>query len=417
MEATEVSVQFSDFRMLEDYVNARNLFNPLNQFNMMQDLIERWLSSDGPSAITLREYLIPAEGRDAIFYPPTFAPPEEEKTTKSVYVKDEHTYLIDSVESQANRMELIFLGRKDLVPQITIKVKRKKEEEKEKEKAVKECEGKEEKKEKKEYEFNLLQLGHRAADALVRFSEDREKFEKAFVAYRDNGNAELLAKRAPTSLIFGAWDSRCTQTKVPRIVRSEIRAFNADPVSRAAQYSPPLDYVREEILPEELLEKKIKEKKLGSIEGFYPATTHLHGGIILRPDGFIRRDASLSLVLIRLLKGENPERTSILQRYILGLALLSLFSVQDYYLRQWCQLVLDREKPREVYEVYKTGERVRISLDLRKIEEFAHDAARKFGVGESFSTRFIGENAVEKLEEKLQQKTRPSAGAGAGGGS
>lgn len=347
----------------------------------MKDLINRWLDPKGPSALVLREYLISAEGKDAAFYPPTFAPPEEEAAAKSGYVKDAFTYLVDSVESQANRMEALFLQAeyKNLVPQIIVQVKKDK---------------------KLAKEFSLLTLGHRAADALIRFSKDWRKFEEAFLEYRDQGNAEPLAKLAPTSLIFGAWDSRKTQTKVPRIVRSEIRAFNAQELSRAAQYVPPIDYRREGILAEEILERKKEGKKIGSLEGFYPVATRLLGGIVLKPDGFIRRDASLSLILIRLLRAGSPERTRLLQEYILGLSLLVFVSPQDYYLRQWCQLTLDPEKRSELYEVYRDGTRTPLTLNLHEVENFAREAASKFGVGDSFTTEFVGEEVEAQLRSQ-----------------
>jgi len=56
------------------------------------------------------------------------------------------------------------------------------------------------------------------------------------------GNAEPLAKVAPTSLVFGVWDSRDTQEKRPRLVASTIRAFNVRELRRGAVYTPPVDY-------------------------------------------------------------------------------------------------------------------------------------------------------------------------------
>ena len=41
-----------------------------------------------------------------------------------------------------------------------------------------------------------------------------------------------LAKIAPTSLVFGAWDSRDTQAKLPRLIASTIRAYDVVKLSR-----------------------------------------------------------------------------------------------------------------------------------------------------------------------------------------
>ena len=57
------------------------------------------------------------------------------------------------------------------------------------------------------------------------------------------GNVEPLARIAPTSLVFGAWDSRDTQAKLTRLIASNIRAYDVRRVKRSAQYIPALDYV------------------------------------------------------------------------------------------------------------------------------------------------------------------------------
>ena len=60
----------------------------------------------------------------------------------------------------------------------------------------------------------------------------------------------LLAKLAPTSLVFGAWDSRDTQAKLPRLIASTIRAYNVRKLRRSAQFVPAVDYVSEGLLEE-----------------------------------------------------------------------------------------------------------------------------------------------------------------------
>jgi CRISPR-associated protein Csb1 len=56
------------------------------------------------------------------------------------------------------------------------------------------------------------------------------------------GNATELAKLAPTTLIFGGWDSRDTQAKCPRIVASEIRSYDVHQLRRSSTYIPPVSY-------------------------------------------------------------------------------------------------------------------------------------------------------------------------------
>src|SRR5690606_10974288 len=121
--------------------------------------------------------------------------------------------LIDSVGSQANRIEPMFSSGEyaALVPQIVVKAGEK--------------------------EINLLDAGHRAGDALVRCSGLKADLHSAFISQL-RGDAEPLARIAPTSLVFGVWDSRDTQAKVPRLLASTIRAYDVRKLTRSAQYIP-----------------------------------------------------------------------------------------------------------------------------------------------------------------------------------
>src|SRR5438552_17155021 len=168
--------------------------------NQVLEQFDSWLKDDSPvAALVMRQWLVPVEGKDAVIFPPTYASPEgkrpEDWLGYNIDRLDDGSSVcqIDSVGSQANRMEPIFKCERysKLVPQVIIEAGNKK--------------------------VNLLDAGHRAADAIVRFSDLADELEKAFHALQDQGNAELLAKIAPTSLVFGAWDSRGIQAKMPRI--------------------------------------------------------------------------------------------------------------------------------------------------------------------------------------------------------
>ena len=78
----------------------------------------------------------------------------------------------------------------------------------------------------------MLDIAHRAADAFVRYSKLGDEVKQAFKSY-NLGNANELAKLAPTTLIFGCWDSRDTQTNCARIVASEIRAYDVTKLHRS----------------------------------------------------------------------------------------------------------------------------------------------------------------------------------------
>ena len=201
-------------------------------------------------------------------------------------------------------------------------------------------------------------------------------------------------------MVFGVWDSRDTQAKLPRLIASTIRAFNVRRLTRHAQFVPAVDYVAEGILeePEELrdAEGKVKGKHPFAQRGFthIPVTRpeNTHGGIIAT--GGIRRDATLSLAGLRLLScGQDEKKTRALQRYILGLALTAFTYNPLGYLRQGCLLVLDPDKQRELSEVYADGRRSTVAVAHETALSYAKAGAEAFGVCKSQTVAFDPELA------------------------
>ena len=342
---------------------------------------DRYLNDDGPAALVIREHLMPVEGRDGVLFPATFAAGDGFPGGYNIDVDANGTNvcLIDSVGSQANRLEPLFAQKKyrALVPQIVVKAGHK--------------------------EVNLLEAGHRAGDAIIRCSELRKTLQEAFKAVL-RGDAEPLAKIAPTSLVFGVWDSRDTQAKLPRLIASTIRAFNVRRLTRHAQFVPALDYVAEGMLeePEDLrdAEGRVKGKHPFAQRGFthVPVTKfeNTHGGVLAT--GGIRRDATLGLAALRLLfAGKDEERTLALRRYILGLALTVFTHNPPAYLRQGCLLVPDPDKPREFVEVEYNGKRPPAGVTADLALEYASAAAAAFGVGKDQTVSFDKERAKEDL--------------------
>src|SRR5690606_40288913 len=83
-------------------------------------VIGTWLDPKGPVALLRRELLMPVEGEDAVSFPPTYAEVGYNIDTLSDGTK---VALVDSVGSQANRIEPIFSDEPELaelVPQIRI---------------------------------------------------------------------------------------------------------------------------------------------------------------------------------------------------------------------------------------------------------------------------------------------------------
>lgn len=353
----------------------------------MDNLLERydpWITEKGPAALVIREYLAPVDGPDGILFPPTFAAGDGFPGGYNIDNFDDgkNVCLIDSVGSQANRIEPIFAQDEyaQLVPQVVIKAGPK--------------------------SVNLLQAGHRAADAVVRCSALQGELQHAFKAVQQ-GDCEPLAKIAPTSIVFGAWDSRDTQAKLPRLIASTIRAFDVRRLTRSAQYIPAVEYIGNGLLPDPP-DKKTADKYAERGFVHVPATA-TPGGIIAT--GGIRRDAYLHLDALRLAAAADREKTQALRRYILGLSLTVFTYPLGGYLRQGCSLVLDPNRPREVKEVYGDGTRRDASLEHENVVEYAKAAARAFGIGESREVEFDSQLAQQDLTDTKGKKSGKSKGS------
>ena len=346
-----------------------------------------WIKENDTAALVIRDYLIPVEGADGVFFPATYAPQlgadRDKEKFQGGYNIDTFTdgtnvCLIDSVGSQANRIEPIFAqpDYASLVPQIVVTFP---------ENGLK---------------LNLLYANHRAADAIIRCSAYERLLREAFREVL-RGNAEKLAQVAPTSLVFGVWDSRDTSAKLPRLLSSTIRAFNVKGHTRSANFltQMTIDLAKLGILPD-----------AGSREGFANAlASTAPGGVQLMAKGAIRRDATLSLAALRRLSVLDADgslatdRTTTLRRYILSLSLVALTAPQESYLRQGCNLVPDIDKPRLFQLVKLDGTRRDTAVSHDEAKTYAAAAAAAFGVGRNREERFdatLGEKAGEGKPEK-----------------
>src|SRR5690606_10354355 len=152
---------------------------------------------------------------------------------------------------------------------------------------------------------SLLHAGHRLGDALVRSTELNDDARKAFEAFLRDGDVGPLSRLSPTSLVFGVWDSRDTQAKLPRLVQGVIRAWDVDELTRSAQYTPPVDYAALNVFSEEDKQKSENNPKSAIAQrGFVPVpATGAKGGVVAR--GPILRDLTLNLVALRRLHAKE----------------------------------------------------------------------------------------------------------------
>lgn len=361
----------------------------------MSDLLAKydvWLNDGGPAALVIREHLMSVEGRDGVVFPATFAAGDGFPGGYNIdgpfngQPGGENVCLIDSVGSQANRVEPVFAQQRyqGLVPQVVIEAS-------------------------EEKQVNLLDAGHRAGDAIARCTRLASDINETF-KHLLKGNAGPLAKIAPTSLVFGVWDSRDTQAKLPRIVGSAIRAFNVRKLTRGAVYIPPLDYSALDVFSEEDKAKAEGNKKSPLAQrGFvHNPASGSHGGVIAT--GGIRRDATLNLAALRLLKaGSDDGATLALRRYILGLSLVAFTHPSAFvgYLRQGCTLVLDpdaKPAPREFSLVHPDGRREPHNLSHDDALAFAEAAAAEFVVGESKTVKFDKDAAKKDVADAKKDK-------------
>ena len=332
----------------------------------------------GPVALTLRQKYLPVEGAYSVIFPPTYAGIGYNVDTLSDGTK---VATIDSVGAQANRMEPLFKPAADgepenpraaLVPQVTITYGNDKS-------------------------VSLLEAGHRLGDALVRSTALAEDAHRAFTAFQDTGEVDALARLAPTSLVFGAWDSRETQAKLPRVVQSVIRAWNVDELTRSAQYNPPVDYAELGVFGEAERNKQEGDAKSPLAKrGFvHVPSTEEHGGIVVH--GEIRRDVTVNLIALRRLRGEDG---AALRRYVLGLALVAATAPLDGFLRQGCLLTPDPDVSAMWTAVDRDGKRMLVSLSESVALDLAQKVAKAFGVGADRTVAFDKGRAQADAKKK-----------------
>lgn len=363
--------------------------------------LDRWAEQpDGPVALRLKQKLLPVDASGIIF-PPTYADIGYNIDTLS---DGSRVATIDSVGSQANRMEPFFKSDSKnvsdwLVPQIQILIR------KEACGECAECKKAEESGSKKarkngcsqpiEVTRSLLDLAHRAADAVVQSSPDLAKILRQAFKDLQRGNAGPLCAIAPTSLVFGVWDSRGeTGEKRPRLVRSIIRAWDVEPLHAAAQFNSIwklLDEEQQECLKEaaEAQKAKLSEKGLADAPGVFRSKLKIKnyvndspnpearvlGGVLVRDR--IEREVTINLVALRGLRGKDASETLAVRKYLLGLSLFAAMAHMEMFLREGC-LLRYADNADQWHQVPRRGDPVAINLDDNMVKEYVDKAAGHF---------------------------------------
>lgn len=385
--------------------------------NISKDIITNWATDPkAPVALHLKQTLTsvecanPAADR-CIIYPPTYA--------DVGYNIDDlrdgtRVALLDSVGSQANRMEPLFIcsetdQSKWLVPQISIKIN-------------------------DDTILSLLELAHRGADAVVRSSGGlAKKIDAAFQKLKKTGNAHDLCAIAPTSLLFGVWDSRGSNEKLPRLIRSIIRAWDVEVLHSAAQFNSVWKGLNEDQKAE--MDKEAKKQKVKlSVKGFADAPgvfrdtkvsqikdggfnpeARVLGGVLVK--GGIHRDITINLVALRGINAGTADETVALRNYLIGLALVAATAEIDLFLREGCNLRFIGEE--KWHQVPRRGEPMAIDLHsetaTKVIADFAEEAAAPFrakwkqAIGETMEFEFDLKLAKELLKKKGDDEQEPAS--------
>ncbi|MBI3402045.1 MAG: type I-U CRISPR-associated protein Cas7 [Acidobacteria bacterium] len=366
----------------------------------------------------MKQKLLPAEGEGGVIFPPTYADIGYNIDTLSDGTR---VAMIDSVGSQANRLEPIFKAApdgqaknplSDLVPQIVIVLQPDKKNEK-----------------SNGEKRSIFDLAHRSADAVVQASPTLSTdMARAFEALRRTGDAGPICTLAPTSLVFGVWDSRGgTGEKRPRLVRSIIRAWDVEPLHAAAQFTSvwkALDDGQRGELEKEAEKQKTKLSVKGLADA--PATfrkvgknaaknmpeyrdgspnpeRRVLGGI--RVNGRIERELTVNLIALRGIRGKDAAETAKIQKYLLGLSLVAATTEIDLFLREGCLLRYAAEDRWEV--VPRRGDPTPVNLASIEshtlIQNYAIDATSPFKA--QWPKQFEHNFDLKKARELLAKKT------------
>lgn len=321
-------------------------------------------------ALTSTEFLEPASGKSTTIQPATYA--------NHGYVISGGIAVIDSVQSQANRLEAIFKEEPyaGLVPQVAVN--------------------------QTSVQTSLLEIGHRLADAMLIYSSGNRIVREAFDAAMKS-DFTPLAKINPTALVLGVWDSRHTLLKIPRMLGFSVDANGVTTVrARAAQYRASIDSETKTMLQSEIGagEDSSEKKTRGQMseEGFndIPSFDEKKGGCIA---GEIVRRGVLNFVPLR-------KYDEAMQKYLFGLGLVMLTYPLDHDYRSGTLLVQDPERPAKLEIVYRNGTREAVEITHQQALAYAKDSAATFGVGKNQS--FVLNAETYKQYQKSEKKGAPA---------
>lgn len=331
--------------------------------------LNQLLSDGSVVAVVSQQKLRPAEGDGMPFFPPTYLGTNEKPTYCISSTGDgSNLCTVDSVQSQANRVEEAFLQEpyRSLIRRVEVTAKLPNNGSR---------------------TLDMLQLGHRLADAAVSFSTIGDQARQAMRAFKDDPVA--VAELSPMSLLCGLWESRGegSQLKIPRAFSAIITAKNVSTLRRMTTFFGSFP------------SKDLGLTEKHSAEGIDNALKEALGGVIAQGD--IVRTATLNFVALRQnLKVRPGQPVSATATYVYGLGLVAMAMQPEVFLRQGCLLV--GNGPSQMKVVYRDGAEREWSLDADQVMAFAQQGAAAFGVAALLPIQ--AEFQVEADDPRLQAK-------------
>jgi CRISPR-associated protein Csb1 len=382
------------------------------------------------AAFRRRRRLQPVEGQGGKMFPPTYPGPKKDDPAQHVFEKrrvegrELWCVLVDSVQSQANRLEEVLLdsARQRFVefPYVSVDF------------SEYQLEGL--------TEITSLDAPHRLFDAILRDSElggkPFMKSEKglALVAAKP-ADASAIFELSPTALLFGVWNSTGEGggfgAKFPRCLVSELIAVDVpvdesgDKVISAGKRTgsriDPLGVLRRVEVYKSKEGWDVDQKKAGKDAKKARPSEINHGNIAPTVTSlgvtcdYIEQTSVVTLAGLRRLRFGDAARTSAARSLIAGLGLVALLEqdARGYALRSRCDLVCDGAAPLELVKFDGSTDPVELDLaNARALYAECVSAARKAGFTFSCSPLVLKPQA--KLVE-IVKRSRDLALAGEGG--
>lgn len=391
------------------------------------------------AALRRRQRLQPVGGKGDKIFPPTY--PEERRGTGPRHVFERRRIdgaemwcvLVDSVQSQANRLEEVLLAatreRAIELPYVTVDF------------TAKELAG--------IGEITSLDAPHRVYDAILRDSLlDGEPFMKSKLGLRlaeaKPSDATALLEVSPTALLFGAWHSTGEGggfgAKFPRCLVSEIVAVNTpvDEIAdqRTGEVEPRTSGRRtgSRIDPLGVLRKvevfkgadgwDINQQGAGKNAKKVRPSEINHGNIAPSVQAlgitcdYAEHTAVISFAGLRRLSFGSAERDQAGRAVLaaIGLVALAEQDARGYALRSRCDLVCDGQAPLELVHADGTTKALTINREgAGRLYAEAYGAARDAGLKLSPEPiRLMPQDKLVAIVRRSQQLALEGEGGEAG---